>query len=452
MSINEVAQVKRLTLNKIMLYLLSVAFLFLSFLTKFQEWVLFLVSLTILGDLIYLNRKNLKNFDYLSLFILFIPIIGIGLMYAFGNFSSYYYSLVDRIFMPLNIISFVMSGVVLARGDKNLIKYIFVGLFTGLALICLINAITTIVKFGFFYTFNNAQQYMYYGGVISTTSIESIAYCLVGFRLMPVSVLTYLIYPCLLLLICLFYLFNPRRCKKNIIYCSSLLVVSLFSILVVISKFSFIVILPMILYIIVMMVLFIFPKLFNRPVTISFMVIGGLLAVFSLLFFLNSQSTNTAIKAFTSSNSFLNLLFNNRLARPIYLVLDGLFLKEKLFGFPILYDEIAEAQVMPCTNFAANQFMYMGIIGVMFLLLLFILFVYSFVSLRKNKKLDFMNKCMPFLFIVGTMVIFSFMDSGNLSIYGFIPNISATNPFFLFTLMLIGLQYTHSLGGTNNEK
>ena len=78
--------------------LLTVIFFILSFLTGFNNVVIFVLGILLLGLVILISYKSIKEFNFYSLGIVLIPVISYGVIMSLGYFSSAYYSVSSRIF------------------------------------------------------------------------------------------------------------------------------------------------------------------------------------------------------------------------------------------------------------------------------------------------------------------------------------------------------------------
>ena len=406
--------------------------------------ILVFSALALIAIVIY-NHKNFKNFDGIYSLIYLIPILCLGLIYLFSSFSSSYFTLGERISI---ILIFLLSayGGLLVRYLKNFhFKFIFAGFLFGILAISLMNFIATISNFGFFHSLNYADYRMYYDGMEGYYSVGNIAYTFYNFGFITSSIQNYLIFPSLLLLAIPYFIYSDHKCWFNRIFLCVCVSISFVSLLTVISRDM---IMSLVFYLFVLVVVIVFmvlPRRFMKPAKISLIVLGSLLFVFAVLFYVNAQRNN-GLYSFTSSNSALNYLFNmNAYSFEVGAIFRGTFSGDKLFGFPMYYDLVYESSCYPSFNIFANQFMYGGIFGLIFFLLIIGLTVFNFVkALRKNENNRF-NITLPIIFVTLVLALLTFNDVSMRDGVFSISPLTFTGFNTLFTMIIFFGGYYHSL-------
>ena len=139
----------------------------------------------------------------------------------------------------------------------------------------------------------------------------------------------------------------------------------------------------------------------------------------------------------------LNYIYNtNRYSENARVVLNAVFSKEKLIGFPLYYDYDYMYLAIPSNNILVNQFMYGGIFGFFFYLLIVGLFGYLFIHLKKLPIVDKNFKYYPILFVVSYVVITLVMDQNSYDLFNYsliVP--SYMSPFFYVSLFIFGYYF-----------
>ena len=392
--------------------LLSVIFFLLITFNSAPYYVIFALGLLGVIISIYLGRSNYKKIDYLSLLIYLIPVVSLGLMYAI---SKYFQSLVvddsTKILIPFTMLVFAILGISLNHISKFEIKYIFIGIFIGFAVISLINMILTLSYFGPFHGIKYADYAFYYNGKETPYPLGEYAYIFAWYNAKVVTIERYLIYPFALLLTPAFILLTKERFHSifNIVLCSSLMLISFLSIMFVVSKAILFPLLVVLFSALTINLLVIFKVHYNKVV--KWILIGGaiLLAILSLLIFLNAQYSLTGIREIFSSNALFDRFFNsNKYIKYYNPILNNLFSMDKIIGFPCIYDADYETAIITCSNIFVNQFMFGGLLGFLFFILIFVIDIYNFFKIKNIE--NNVNRYMPLMFISFLLIIGTVMD------------------------------------------
>ncbi len=445
----------RNNLIKICSISLTVIFFILSFLTNFNNIVVFVLALLSLGLVILLSYKKIKEVSFYVLGIVFIPFLSYGVICAISNFSTDLYTISTRIFLVVNILLFLVAGYFSRLIEGFDFKWIFKGIFLSLSIICLINLIATLVSYGPFYGFRIPYYYSYYDGSEARVTVSGCAYALCGFSIKQVPIEYYLVYPFLLLSSIFMYLLGNRKDKFNIISTCCFVLVALISLIFVISKISLIFIVLYLLFIGVISILLIFKKIYGKAFKYCLIILTFLGAIFFIVFFINSQYNLTGFRNFIASNRLLNYVFNtNRYSEGARVILNGIFSTNKIIGFPVYFDYDYGLASYPSNNILINQFMYSGVFGFIFFIILIGLFVYTFKQVKKLDIEDKVYKYLPLLFIISYFAATFISDQSSFDLYN--PKlISATylSPFFLMSVFIFGHYYSlANSGGKKDEE
>lgn len=431
-------------LTKTCSILLTVIFFILSFLTGFNNVATFVLGILLLGLVVLLSYKSIKEFNFYALGIVLIPVISYGVIMSLSYFSNQFYTVSTRILLTFNMLLFLLAGYLSVKIKGLDFKWIFTAIFASLSVICLINVIATSVCFGPFYGFRLTNYYSYYDGASARNIVPGSAYALCGFSIKEVPIEYYLLYPFLLLSSIFFYLFGDRKDKFNIITSASFTFVALISIVFVISKLCLPYVILYLLFICLVSILILYKKLYSKVTKYVMLGFIGLVFIGFILFFINSQYALTGFREAFSSNKFTNYLFNtNRYIGNARIILDGAFTKEKMIGFPIYFDYNYEAYCVPSINILVNQFMYGGVFGFLFFIVLIALFIYVFISTKKLKLDNKVYKYAPLLFVISYFGITSIMDQNSFDVFSYAFLLANyLSPFFYISLFIFGHYYS----------
>lgn len=428
--------------------IIAVAFFFLSFLITYKVWTISICGLTILGSLIFLNYKNKVKLDYLYLLILSTPVLALGIILAFSGYNVTYYSVLDRVLLPINLLMFATIGVLLFRDKTFDFKFVIVGFLLGFLCKTLINAVINIAYLGYMPGIKQKGLIHYYNGSEDGLEIQKMCYTLNGFEVSYGYINSYLFYPFVSLLSILYWFkSNNRRCIVNVSLAVLSILISIFAFLVILSKYSGVFIF---IYLIIAFAIFLVAflntkaRLVNKYFRLVVFILLGLLILFMIFMAINAQENMGALHSFTSSNKFFNYLFNTNLySKNMNVVLNGIFTKSKLLGFPVYFDLYYDTICYPCFNGFVNLFMLGGVFGVAFFLILLGLFTKSFLSVRKRDGYTSLNKNMPF-FLIFFLFIGLFFSGENVALV-----------YSCITLFIMVGAYYFSIdlmGGKTNEK
>ena len=423
---------------------LTVIFFILSFLTGFNNIVIFILGILTLGLSILLTYRKFKEFNYYTLGIILVPLLSYGIIMSLSYFSSMYYSISTRVFITINILLFAVAGYFSRKIEGFDFKWIFRGILLSLSIMSLVNVIVTSVYLGPFYGLRIANYYAYYDGAASRVTVGATAYAIVGYEIKQVPIEYYLLFPLLLLTAIPLYLLGDKKDKFNIISNACFTLVALISIIFVISKVSLIFVALYLVFISLLSVFLLFKKLYRKETKYVLYGFFGLFVLFAVFFYFNSQYHLTGLRNFFSSNRVLNYVFNtNRYSENARVILNAIISKEKLIGFPIYYDYDFLYLATPSNNILVNQFMYGGVFAFIFFLLIIGSFVYLFRQVNARPLENKEYKYFPLLFVISYFVLTMIVDQNSYDLFDY--TLMFTNylsPFFYISLFVIGHYYS----------
>ena len=374
-----------------------------------------ILSFVILILIVLVTFRQIKTDGLASIGFFLFPILIFSLLSVLSyfkydeNFIMYNSSFLFLI--PIGLICFAASGYFINLTGSFKIRYALIVIYSGIALLTLINLLVTMIQFVPFYSLIYRDAYYYYDGRPSSASIGNMAYFLVNFSMVEVSLSYFSYYPIILLTAFIplgFIRFKEN--KKLFITYLCFGVLGLLSLILTINKMTLLLTFGVVL---IIGLISVFTKfdLKTKPLKITSLVIG-VLAVFGLIFlFFNAQDSVgytmriDSLRNLTTGNSFFNRLFNsNRFVNSYNSILDGTFSSRvidgrnvllKLFGYPITggYVDYFGAMTWKLTDsnsFFFDTFFTSGFFGVLFLIVILIfglrrLFIYYKYS-KDNKE------------------------------------------------------------------
>ena len=384
--------------DKLTNYGKAVAFLLLEILAVVSfslgsSFIFFaILSFVILALIIAVTFKEIK-FDGISSFVFFLfPLVLFGLLSIIGYFRYDPYYVLNgsplQFLIPVGLVCFAASGYFINLTGVFKIRYALIVIYSGIALLTLINLFVTMIQFVPFYTLNYSNYYYYYNGSPSSSSIGNMAYFLMNFSMVEVSLSYFAYYP--MILLTAFLPLSHIRYKDNkklfIVYLA-FGVLGLLTIILTINKMTLLMLfgVSLLIGIIGLYGRFDLP---SKPLKIIGIVLGSVFVLGLIVLILNAQDSVGVdmrigwLRNLTTSNSFLNRLLNaNRFVNSYNSILDGLFYRisdgntsimAKLFGFPINGPYVNSFGSMTwkltdSNSFFFDSFFTSGLFGVIFL-------------------------------------------------------------------------------------
>ena len=390
-----------------------------------------ILSALILILIIIVTFKEIK-FDGISSFAFFLfPIFIFGLISILSYFKYDPYNVMYEsplaFLIPIGLTCFAATGYFINLTGSFKIRYALIVIYSGIALLTLINLFVTMIQFVPFYTLIYRDSYYYYNGSPSSSSVGNMAYFLMNFSMVEVSLTYFSYYPLILLTAFLplgFISFKEN--KKLFVTYLAFGCLGILTLLLTINKMTLLILFGVAI-IIGVIALYTKFKFNTKPLKIVGIVFGGLFVLGLLFIILNAQEGVAGpslrigwIRSLTTSNSFLNRLFNsNGIINAYNSILDGLFLRisnesgsimAKLFGFPINggYVDYFGAMTWRLTDsqsFFFDTFFTSGLFGVLLLTITIVVGIRMMFKYYVNSKDTQADKVMIMGFILVSLAV-----------------------------------------------
>ena len=373
-----------------------------------------ILSIVILFFIVLVTFRQIKIEGLSTIAIFLFPIIIFGVLSAVSYFKyDPYYILYNSpvlFIVPIALACFAASGYLINLTGTFKIHTALIVIYSAIALLTLINIFVTMIQFVPFYTLIYPNYYYYYDGSPSSSPIGQMAYFLMGFEMVEVSLSYFVFYP--MILLTSFLPLGHLRFKENRrLYITYLAfgILGLISIIFTINKITLLMLFGVSILIGIIAIYDKF-KLKTKPLKIVASTFGVLFVLGFIFLLLNAQeSVGVAmrisfIRNLTTGNSLLNRLFNaNRFVSAYNSILDGLFsstvvdgnkITLKLFGFPIHGDYVSlfgfmNWQLTDSNSFLFDSLFVSGLFGTLFLMVFLVL------GIRKVIQYYFMSKDDP---------------------------------------------------------
>ncbi len=387
-----------------------------------------ILAVVILGLTIVVTFRQIKLDGVASFGFFLFPILLFGLISILSYFKEdptfLMYHSPFLFLVPLGLTCFAASGYFVNLTGAFKIRYALIVIYSGIALLTFINLFVTMIQFVPFYTIRYSDYYYYYDGSRSPESIGGMAYFLMNFSMVEVSLSYFSFYPMILLTAFLPLGFMKyKENKKLFLTYLGFGVLGLITIILTISKITLLMLFGVA---VLIGLIAIFTKFeFNKkPLKIATAVVSGLFAFGVLFLFLNAQDSvgdNIAsfrigwLRDLTTGNSLLNRLFNaNRFVSAYNSILDGLFttvssdgvsIMGKLFGFPIHGDyvylfRVTTWQLKDSNSFFFDAFFSSGFFGVIFLVAVLVIGIRRMIKYYNNSDDAKQDKVLILGFII----------------------------------------------------
>lgn len=433
-----------------------VAFSLGSSFTFFTILGVIIFALAILVTYKQINKEGLTNFGFFLFPILIYGFLS-SISYLYLDPSFIYAKSWLRFLIPFGLISFAGCGYLMGMVDTFKIRHALIVIYSGIALLTLINFGTTMMQFVPFYTLKYKNYFIYYDGSPSPEPIGKMAYFLMNFSLVEVSLNYFSFYPIILLTAFLPLSFiKYKENRKLFSLYLSFGILGLISLIFTINKSTLLLLFltAIIIGSISVIVRFSLNKKVLRIASRAFVGVFVFVAFFLLCNAQDSVGINFVknidfFREMTTGNSLLDKLFNtNGLVRRYNSILDGTFEEIKILGYPLCNpEENFGAMTWPLTDsnsFYFDSFFTSGLFGVIFLTF------FIFAGLRRtfmyyaNSDDPKEDKVLIVGFIV-TSLAYAFV-AFDCTPYIFNDTIRPfyTNNIFLIDLFLIGYCYTKS--------
>ena len=434
------------TLNTISLFLLLEILAFVSFGLSNSYLVFAIVGfvIAILIGITYFMEQKRKGISNVLFFA--IPLVIFGIISAASFFAGSTFSIAERIFIPLGLLSFAAVGFFSGTNSRFDMSKALIAIYGGIALIVLISYLFTMIEYVPFYTIIHAHHYVYYDGGISPSSIGETAYFLMGFKLQEVSVMYFSLFPSVLLSagIALFYI-SPKKEKLKFSIYAIYTFIGLIALITMPTKVTLI---TDFLIIVVMVLIVLFGKKVIKPNKVFKWIILGILIAFLIVYLvmvINAQTLlewTAPFRNIIASNSILNRVFDaNRFVVNYNLVLKYAFGTNTIIGFNPLGTEVEITN-----SILVDTVITSGILGLVVIVIAFVFSKSTIQDYIMKSKDDVMTKSLIMGFIL-TFLVYSALN------YDMQPYIRFNNlmPFFTHGLFLVVLFMVGYMFKVNNE-
>ena len=392
---------------KVAIFLLMEIMAILSF-SLGNNFIFYAVlMLLITGFISFISYKEFSKDGFSTFFFFLFPLLVYGFLTALSHFTEdpdYVLgsNKILNLLIAFGLTGFAVSGYLFSTHQEIKISQVLLVIYSALAIYVLINLFATMVEFEPFYTIKYRNYYMYYDGVMNDTPVGSMAFALMGFSFEEVSVQYFTFFANILLSSSLgLFFIRYKENKKTFIAFCAFTALAVLSIILTINKYCLIYTLLEVVTLAVIICLIKFKQI--RPIAkYVFIGVGALVGLFFIVMVLNAQnywgSPIPAIRNIIAKNSFLSHIFNdNRFAKSINAVLDGIFSKEKMFGnytvaAPYITHVGYDQGLYPVGSWLVDDFMISGLFGSLFFIFLIVVGLRRVILYFKNSDDEIMSK------------------------------------------------------------
>lgn len=340
----------------------------------------------VVGALSFLfSARNFNKKELLGLLFLIIPLFLFAIFTNFGGYYLFSDSTINCIGGFFGIIGFFLMGLSARHSESFNIKTCLICIGGGLALLVLINTISTWIDYGPFYPLiHSARPDGYYRGYLINLTQEMNS--LFGFKFYETKI-PYGIQFAVILSASLPALLFINRKKETKLFLSVAIfgVIGLISVLTI-TNFSCIVI---VIFAFVVGVLYRFFRdnnLFKKMGKIALIIVLAIVALFAIFAIVNVSGNNT-FSRIVAGNGFLNKLFNsNRFMQNVNPVLKQMFVSSNLTGFKYKSAEDYEAIFLNTGHIELELLKEGGFFGLIFIIVFGVFSFFSFKRYLKQSK------------------------------------------------------------------
>ena len=400
-----------------------------------------LFVLVIVGHFFLLKKDGASNF-----LIFLMPVVLLGIIFAFSSFSSGYATILTRILIPFAFIAFVGIGYISPLNENFKISNAMLVIYGGLALITLISYFATMVQYVPFYTIIHSDSYIYYDGARASLPIGSMAYFLSGFSFREVSIDYFLLFPSILStsVIALFFL-SPKNDTKKFVAYAIFAFIGLLALITMPNKMSLITTV-LIVACVIIIILFGKSKINGKIFSRVLLVLLILLLLAFIVFFLNAQKSwgfTSGLRNLIANSHLLDRIFNsNRFSQKYIEILDGSlnfnfwlgFMPNPKYNSALHLDVFSDSVVF-------DTLLMTGLFGLAILIVVLVVAIRSFIKYFKSCDDQMIDKVLIAGFSVSTIIYASL--NYNPEPYVFYSNLQPffKNGLFLVLLFLVGYVY-----------
>lgn len=414
------------------------------------------LSLALFVILLIFSYGEVKREGLVRAAILIIPLLLYTLFIGIGIYSKAHidlgdFSVASIVFVPLGLISIAMCGYFLSLNKSFKFTTFLTVVYSGIALLVLLNLIVNMINFGPCYSIIYKNCYMYYGGKRSDVPVSEIAYALEGFKFIEVKMEQYVLFP--IILATSSYVLLHLKYKDNKPKFIAYIGFTALSIISLILVPSLIGLIYFIFTIIIEGLIILYTRVIkSRKIIMIFsFILLGLAGLVVIVMIFNNQSFAGSFHSFISNNAFLNKVFNtNRYVAGYNKNLTDILCTERFFGFCTyqLSDLITDPAVFS-GSILFDNFMTSGVLGVVSLIAFFIFGLKGFKTNAREAEISY-EKSTAICLIVVYLLYSLFCGEGQYGI--FYKIIRPTYMSSMFLLVIFALSYFYFKGGIKNNE
>ena len=422
------------------------AFLAFSFSGSYLVYGIFATVLFVI--LVLFSFYEIKTDGISKIAFLLFPLLLFSLLTAVGYYSLNHvilgdFSMAEVVFVPIGIVSIGLCGYLLSLNQTFKMKTFLIVIYSALALLVLLNFLTTTINFGPFHTIFYRDAYMYYGGVRSSVKVGQMAYTLEGFRFIETTIGHYTLYPALLLS-CSTLLFHISFKEEKKLFILYICLTSLAALVLVLAP-SIEGLFAVFILVLINAYLFVAKRFPKAKKGINIALIVGVSLMFLGVFFMILASTTEPnfVKNIITGNKFLNkLILANRICSKFTLVIRDVFTSRYFLGFShYFYTEYIADEIYLTGSYIFNTFMTSGVIGAIALFFVIIKGIVNFNGYFKNDEEKGQHREGTLSFVLMFYMYSILFNDGEYTIfYNLHRPIYVTGPFLLtiFIFFFVG--------------
>lgn len=389
-------------INVVAIFLLLETIAFISFGLSNSIVVFSILGIVMVTLLAVVTIREINKSGTINALFFLIPLIIFGLISVLGGFSGLI-DISDRIFIPFAFLSFAAIGYFAGSNKSFDMSKALLIIYGGLAAFVFIILIITMIQYTPFYTLIYDNAYTYYDGEVSPVPIGRTAFILSGFHSELVSIEYFSFFPSVLSssVIALFFI-SPKKEKKKFILYTIYAGIGILTLILTPTKLT---LLTDIILIIAIAVIILTGKKIIKYSILKWVLVAflALLAIGLIVLIINAQvfwEWTSGFRNFIASNPFLDRLFNsNRFSSSYDLILKYAFASNTIFGFNILHSEVGISNSIFFDTIATS-----GIIGLIFLIAMFVFGFSNLSQYFKTHKDKLVDKLLIFGFITSFLL------------------------------------------------
>ena len=162
-----------------------------------------ILAFVIVVFIVLVTFRQIKTDGLSTIGFFLFPILIFSLLSVLSYFKyDEYFIMYQSPFLfliPIGLICFAASGYLINLTGSFKIRHALIVIYSGIALLTFINLLVTMIQFVPFYSLIYRNAYYYYDGARSSTSVGNMAYFLMNFSMVEVSLSYFSYYPIILL-------------------------------------------------------------------------------------------------------------------------------------------------------------------------------------------------------------------------------------------------------------